>query len=181
LGSNHGLGGLTFVPAGLPGAGEMKLNSYNFNDTYTVALSADGSGTYDVTSVTPGVTLANVSNPNPGPEGMVYVPPGAPLFPLPSVLISEFNNGDVAAYAVDINGDPIVATRQPFITNIDSVGTEGAAVDPLTGDFLFSSAGTSFNDHVILVRGHGVPEPSSLVLAVLGLASALLGWVRRGR
>jgi hypothetical protein len=162
-------GGLTFVPPGLPGAGQLKSVSYGGGEWYTLALAPDGTGTYDITSATLEATIPG------GPEGIFYVPTGSPLFLTPSVLVSEYAAGSVAAYDVDLNGDPILATRRDFITGL--FGAEGGAIDPLTGDFLFSTFGGG--NHVIVVRGFAVPEPSTCVLALAGALGLLYTATRR--
>ena len=144
-----GPGGLTFVPAGMPGAGQLKVVAYDDYKWYTFALAPDGSGTYNVTSATLQVTLQG------GPEGIAYVPPGSPLFPNPSVLVSEYQSSLVGVYEVDGNGDPVKASRQTFITGLS--GAEGAVIDPVTGDFLFSTFGSV--NKVIRVSGFAVPNP----------------------
>ena len=58
--------------------------SYNASRWYTVPLTPDGSGTYTLGA--PTVNIAIVG----GPEGIAYVPPGSPLFPVPAVLVSEY-------------------------------------------------------------------------------------------
>ena len=91
-----------------------------------------------------------------GPEGIAYVPLGSDLFPNESVLISEYGAGKVAAYDTDSNGDPIPATRRDFVTGLS--GAEGAFIDPVTGDFLFSTFGGG--NKVVVVRGFAAPEPT---------------------
>jgi hypothetical protein len=73
------------------------------------------------------------------------------------MLVSEYSAGGVAAYAVDGNGNPIAATRRSFITGLS--GADGAFIDPVTGDFLFSTFGGG--DRVVVVRGFAgsVPPP----------------------
>lgn len=148
LGVNSSVGALAFVPAGYPGTGKLKIASYSANSFHTGTLVPDTSGTYDVTGVTTGTTISG------GVEGFFYVPPGSPLFvDFKSMIVCEYGTGTVAVYDLDANADPIASTRRPFMTGL--TGAEGAAIDPLTGDFLFSSYGGSAG--VIAVRGFGLP------------------------
>jgi hypothetical protein len=163
LGVASSVGSLQFGPGG-----SFKILSYDAGTFYNSTLSPDGSGTYNILSPT------LESTPGRGPEGMIYVPPGSPLFPLSSMLIAEYGTGTVGAYQVDANGNPIVATRQDFITGL--TGAEGAFVDPLTGDFLFSTF--QGGNLVEEVRGFvppppSVPEPSTMVVSAVGLAAIL--------
>ena len=75
------------------------------------------------------------------------------------MLVSEYGSGRVAAFEVDADGDPLVATRRDFITGLS--GAEGAFVDPVTGDFLFSTFGGG--DRVIVVRGFAPPVSTPAV------------------
>jgi hypothetical protein len=166
-------GGVTIVPAGQPGAGQIKFASYSAGQWTSANLVPDGTGTYDLANITAHPTSTVVG----GPEGFIYVPTGSPLFATPSILLSAYQGGRVDAYAVDANGDPIPATRQDFITGLN--GAEGAFTDPLTGDFLFSTFGGS--NHVIAVHGFAaLPEPSTGLL-IVGLAGALVARRRRNR
>src|SRR5262249_36973199 len=135
--NSESLAALNFVPAGLPGAGRLKLVTWEDGQWFDATLTPDGTGTFDLT----GVTNVPASNLPGGPEGFIYVPAGSPLFPNPTLLVSEFSTDKVAAYDIDANGDPIVATRRDFLTDTTSFdfGPEGAFIDPLTGDFLFST------------------------------------------
>ena len=48
--------GLTFVPPGFPGAGQLKLTTFNANgDWWSFDIAPDGTGTYDVTAATKGL------------------------------------------------------------------------------------------------------------------------------
>jgi len=142
---------LGFVPSGLPGAGRLKLASYSGGEWYDAGVAADGSGTYNLVNVTavPGSTLSG------GIVGFVYIKPGSRQFSGPSMLVSEYSADNVAAYAVDGSGNPIPSTRRSFITGLD--GADGAFIDPLTGDFLFSTFGGG--DRVVVVRGFASPLP----------------------
>ncbi|MBL8729260.1 MAG: hypothetical protein JNM25_12560 [Planctomycetes bacterium] len=131
LGVPGSVGSCAFVPAGRSGAGRFKLASYGGSQWYDVTLAADGSGTFAIQSIQNKATLQG------GPEGILYPPAQAPLLGN-AVLIAEWNAG-IAAYQVDANGDPLPATRQPFLIGLS--GNSGGAIDPITGDFLFAGNG----------------------------------------
>jgi hypothetical protein len=144
-------GGGTFVPDGFPNEGHYKLVSWSGGQWYDITFQPDGNGTFDIDDVTP-VPTSNLPG---GPEGFVYIPTGSPEFDTPSMLVSEFSASAIAAYEIDSNGDPIVATRQLFMSGLS--GAEGAFTDPLTGDFLFSTFGGG--DRVVVITGFATPEP----------------------
>lgn len=148
LGVSSSVGAMNIVPAGYPNAGHLKLGSYNASRIYDATLVPDGSGTFDVTNVSQTAQLATSS----GPEGILYPPPGSPqLNDYSHVVISEYSAGAIAIYDIDAGADPIPATRQPFITGL--TGVEGANLDPVTNDFMFSTYGGG--NRVIVVRGFG--------------------------
>ncbi|HEX5617050.1 MAG TPA: hypothetical protein VFX51_01445 [Solirubrobacteraceae bacterium] len=151
LGVASSLVGLAFVPPGMPGTGRLKLVSYSGGQWYDAGVAADGTGTFNLVGVTavPGSTLTG------GVVGFVYVNAGSRQFSGPSMLVSEYQADGVAAYAVDGAGNPIPSTRRSFITGLD--GADGAFIDPLTGDFLFSTFGGG--DRVVVVRGFASPLP----------------------
>ena len=149
LGVPSSLSALAFVPAGFPGAGHLKLVTYSGGFWFDSTVVPDGSGTWDLVGVTQKVQIVG------GPEGFVYIPPGSPQFEdFTSILVAEYSAGKIVSYEVDSNGDPVVATRVEFLTGLS--GAEGAVVDPLTGDFLFSTFGGS--SQVVAVRGFGTPN-----------------------
>jgi len=169
LGVASSVGSLVFVPAGFGGAGRFKILSYNASNWYDTTIAPDGTGTYNINPVGPAITLGG------GLEGAVYIKNTNPLFANDSVLVDEYGGGRIVAYDVDANGDPIVATRRDFITGLS--GAEGATIDPVTGDFLFSTFGGG--NRVIRVQGFLVPEPSTI--AVVGVAAGSMLVRRRKR
>ena len=140
-----------FVPPGSPGAGRLKLVSYGSGAWYDTGVTPDGAGTYNLA----GVKEVTASRLGGGAVGFVYVGQGSAQFSRPSMLVSEYSAGQVAAYAVDSHGDPILSTRRTFITDLS--GADGAYIDPVTGDFLFSTFGGG--DRVVVVSGFAKPLP----------------------
>ena len=183
LGVASSLAALNFVPVGFGGAGQIKMVSYGGGQWYSGSLSPDGSGTFNISGLAQ-VDLdggvAGIQNVPGGPEGFVYIAAGNAGFSANSMLISEYQAGVVGAYTVDSEGNPLVASRRTFLSGL--TGAEGAAIDPLTGDFLFSTFGGS--SQVVVVSGFAppvvaIPEPETYVLMLAGLG--LLGTVARRR
>ena len=161
------VGSLGFVPTGFADAGGAKILSYNGGGWYNMTLTPDGSGTFNV-------AVSLVNTPGGGPEGIAYVSGANAGFGADSVLVDEYSNGVVASYKIDGSADPILASRQVFLQGL--AGAEGAVIDPLTGDFIFSTFGGG--NQVVVVSGFeaptpgpaGIPEPMTLSLFGAGLA-----------
>ena len=178
-GSMSSLSALGFVPTGFAGAGQLKLVSYGGGDWATATLTPDGSGLFDIT-VGPQLSF----NLQGGPEGFVYVD-GANLgFGTDSLLVSEYGTGSVGIYDIDANGDPINGTHRSFLSGL--AGAEGALIDPLTGDFIFSTFGAG--NEVLVISGFiapppppAVPEPASWAMMILGLGAVGAGLRRAKR
>jgi len=180
-------GSLGFVPENFPGAGELKISSYSTNKFYSTAINKDSSGTYEIAPTSTSVTLSG------GLDGFVYVKAGKSGFLNDSLLVSEFDNNAIAAYKIDSNGDPIVDSRQDFITGIgyhsptSLIGVQGATVDPVTGDFLFSTyfEGDPSVSKIYEVRMSdqltSVPEPQGVAAFIPALALIGLGVTRKSR
>jgi hypothetical protein len=150
LGIAGSVGTLQFIPSGFPNAGSLLVASYGSSRIYTLPLTLQPSGYYAFGQATE--VTSQQFTPN-GPEGLVYVPQGSALLPFPSMLVSEYGLGKVRAYEVGAMGQPLAGTVRDFVTGLS--GAEGGVLDPLTGDFLFSTY--SGTNTVIVVRGFNVP------------------------
>ena len=149
-GVTSSMGGGGFVPAGFPGAGKLKVTSYTSDEWYELPLTPDANGTY-----IPGTAILRTALHGTGyggPEGAIWVHGGAPGFAVDSVVVSEHAEWQVAAYDCDGNGDPIAASRRVLLDNL--VHADGAAIDPVTGDFVFTTQGGG--DRVVVVRRNTV-------------------------
>lgn len=140
---------LGFIPAGFPGAGGMRIASWSGGEYYAVDYSVGAGGIISISSATQVSTLPG------GPTGLAYVPQGSARFPNPSFLVSEYSDDSVAAYEMNAQGDPVLASRRVFISGL--TGALGAAIDPVTGSFLFSTFGGG--DRVLVVSGFKAPPP----------------------
>lgn len=147
---------INFVPEGFAGAGQAKISSWSSGNWYDLSLASDGTGTFDPVSATQvdldPLTAAIDSLPG-GPEGFVYIKAGNPGFTVDSLLVSDYSANRISAYELDGNGNPLVTTRRDFLTGLNNA--EGAAIDPLTGDFFFSTFGGG--NRVVKVSGFNTP------------------------
>ncbi len=139
-------GSLAIVPQGFPGAGRLKILSVTWYDT---TLSSAGDGTFNIA---PPNLVVGITN---DLTGAIYVQGGTPGFATDSVLVAEGAETTVAAYRVDANGDPILASKRSFITG-QGLPFMGATEDPATKDFLFAG----FNRHLYLVGRFGATAPT---------------------
>jgi hypothetical protein len=149
--ANYGVasstGTLGFVPTGFPGAGQLKIASYNAGTFAGFTISPDANGTYDLAVANGPVPIGH------GPEGILFVPPGSNLIPdYQFVLVSEYAQGNVVLYQVDAVGNPVPASRQLFLVGL--VGAEGACTDPVTGALVFATFGAG--NRIVMVEGFGV-------------------------
>lgn len=155
---------LNFVPHGLPGQCSLKFASYYTADWWSANLQPDGNGTFDLTGVRSGARIHDG-----GVEHLAYVPRGAPVFSDGrTLLVTEWDLGNVVGYDVDDAGDPLPSTRRLVITGFAS--PEGLAFDPLTGDLLVTSLGGSR-----IRRISGFPAPSRSLAFDPELASVPVG------
>jgi hypothetical protein len=147
------VGALAFVPAGYPGAGGMVFSSYNNAILYNVPYTKDVSGQYLLSNQVAEVSVYGVAS---GPEGIAYIPAGSAAFPNLSMAISSYANGMVVVFEVGNHGLPIPSTSREMVTGL--TGAEGALIDPLTGDFLFSTFGGGNK----VIRITGFEKPASI-------------------
>lgn len=150
LGVASSVGSHAFVPGGYPGAGNLILASYNQWSLYTLPYTVATGGLYTFMNSTAEVSVSGIAS---GPEGIAYVPIGSTAFPVPSMVISAYGLGKIVAFEVGADGLPLPATARDMVTGL--TGAEGALIDPVTGDFLFSTFGGG--NRVIKVSGFELP------------------------
>jgi hypothetical protein len=121
------------IPSGFAGAGKVKGSS---SDTfYDISLSPDNAGTYGVTSVTQTVSV--------GADGFAYMKAGSPGVTSDSLFASQTQSSRVSIYSLTANGDPALATRRDFVTQVN--GLAGIVVDPFTNDLLLVTTTSSIS------------------------------------
>ncbi|MCP3918960.1 MAG: hypothetical protein GY711_25730 [bacterium] len=136
LGIGPSTGGVCIAPNGQ----DLKLTSYDADSWYDADLAADGTGTYDVVNGSFRAFLGSV-----GPESIIHVDTSYPGFTNESALVCEWFAESIGAYELDASGDAIPGTRRDFLTGASGYTAAGSAIDPLTGDFLFSDLGSVDN------------------------------------
>jgi hypothetical protein len=152
LGIAPSTGALTFVPQGFPGAGRLKITSYNANIIYDTTITPDGSGTFDIARPSASITLTG------GVDTINYIKKGNPGFPQDSLLVAEFDSHKIAAYQLDARtGDPIPQTRRDFLMAVGNPSAApnsvlSAVPDPLTGDLLICTWNRGLSQ-ILAVRG----------------------------
>jgi hypothetical protein len=151
LGITGSVGSHVFVPEGAPGVGTLIMASYSASIMYNVPFTIGVDGDYQPAAPTASVSVSGLAT---GPEGIAYVPSGSAGSTNPSMVVSAYSMGKIVAFEVDADGLPVTSTARDMITGL--TGAEGAFIDPLTGDFLFSTFG-SFN-RVIRVSGFQAPS-----------------------
>jgi hypothetical protein len=150
LGVGSSVGSHAFVPNGYPGAGSLIVASYSAWVLYNVPFSVAGNGLYSFSAPTAQVSVSGTAS---GPEGVAYVPLGSTAFPNPSMVVSAYGLGKVVAFEVDPDGLPVTSTARDMVTGL--TGAEGAWIDPVTGDFLFSTFGG--DNRVVRISGFELP------------------------
>jgi len=162
------VGAMNFVPAGFAGAGEMKIVSYKGDSLYLAPFSADGSGMYDIGSATLTATLSV----GPNPERFIYVASGNSGFGTNRCRWPSTSRAASMPTPLDGDGNPVPGSRRDFLTGL--IGAADAFIDPLTGDFLFSTTRGGGN-HVVEIQGfQAVPEPARIELLATVAAGILV-------
>jgi hypothetical protein len=131
--ASEGAGGLGFVPPGLSAAGQLRATTWPTPNWYHVPYSTNGN-LFSFGTPTKTVTVTEGG-------GFAYVPAGSPAFPNPALLMAEWSGAKVAAYDVDMQGDPIPSSRRDFFSMFPAPW--GAYFDSETGDYIFLSWGDS--------------------------------------
>ncbi len=125
-------GSLNFVPPHFGGAGQLKVLT-NSGKFYSVGYGHDGLG------INPENAILRATLPVTNAEGFAYVTAGHRGFSTPSMLVAEPVSGNIAAYAVDANGNPIPSTRRIFFSGPPFRAPHGLAFDRTSGDLLVST------------------------------------------
>jgi len=151
LGISSSVGSIVLVPAGYPGAGNLILASYNYDILYHIPYTIDGAGQYILSNKSAEISVDGTAN---GPEGIAYIPAGSLAFPSLSMAVSSYSEGKVVVFEVGNDGLPDISAARDMVTGL--TGAEGALIDPVTGDFLFSTFGGG--DKIIRISGFEKPS-----------------------
>ncbi len=152
LGIAPSAGGVNFVPPGFPGAGRLKITSYNSDIVYDTTVSWNIlSGVFNIARPSSSVTLSG------GIDTITYIRAGNPGFAQHSMLVTEFNTHKISAYQLDAVGNPVPQTRQDFLLSAGNPSNApysvlSAVTDPLTGDLLISTWNNG-KSQILAVRG----------------------------
>lgn len=154
LGVMTSVGSIALVPGGYPGAGNLIVVSYNAAVVYNLPYAIEASGLYTFSSKTAEISISETAS---GPEGIAYIPAGSLAFPNLSMAISSYGSGKVMVYEVGEHGLPVPATAREMVVGLS--GAEGALIDPITGDFLFSTFGGG--NKVVRISGFKKPNATN--------------------
>lgn len=136
-------GGLTFVPAGYPNGGTLLVSSYGQGPIYSVTYAAAGGGFYSIGTETLYASLAG------GTEGLAFITAGPFAGDL---LVADYAGWTVSIIDIDpLTGLPVGGAASPAVTTLITnwAGSEGVAIDPVTGDLWL----TNFGDQILHVVG----------------------------
>jgi hypothetical protein len=153
------IGGMSYIPEGQTGAGQLKLSSSSSGGAWYTMNPTGSPGSYAISSLggyavgVPALSFA-------------YLPADA-TFTSPGVAVA--NGQYLSLYQLDGSGNPCktsaCAPVQRLVDATQGVGIgNGMVRDPLTGDLLFTTA----NNEIWLLSDE-IPEPSTLALALGGM------------
>jgi hypothetical protein len=146
-----GLVSLQFVPAYIPAAaGTLKIMNWPAGEVYDLPFTLEDN--FYVFGTPARVPIAALPG---GPDGFIYVRAGSPGISVNSMIVCEWSAGNVVVYEVDANANPIPASRRVIVQGLS--GALGAAFDPPTGDFVFSTFGGG--NRLAILRGFARQDP----------------------
>jgi len=145
------IGAMAFVPEGYIGAGKVWMASYDTSALYTASLLWDSKAkAYNITDIESHGRILP-----PGVEGFFFPPAGSEHM-TNRVILTSYDDGSLYAMELDHTGVPKPnkwGQTLHFLTGL--YGIEGAAMDPTTGDMLFSHQNGS-----MIFRVEGFASPS---------------------
>ena len=155
------IGGMNYIPAGQTGAGLLELSSSSQDGTWYTMTVNGTPGSYTISSLVASATGAPAYS-------FAYLPADA-TFNFPSVVLGDGTNLDL--YHLDGAGNPCTSTTAGcasvvhLVDSVDSFIGYGVVRDPVSGDILFTTG-----NNLIWVVSDTIPEPSTMVLAIGGMA-----------